>query len=462
MSTIPPVIDFAAWIDEHEHLLKPPVNNKQAWEPMGDFIVQVVGGPNQRTDFHFDPYEEWFYQYRGNMHVNVMTEDGPQRIDIREGEMWLLPGNVYHSPQRPEAGSIGIVIERIREEGTLEKFAWFCPELRHEGARGRAAGARHRRGPAAGVPRVLRERGRPHLPELRRRPPGQGLNRVGTIDVHTHFVPRGWPDLAAQVGPGSWPWLRADSEREAMIMVGSTEFRRIDASCWDAEARVADMDADGIDVQVVSPTPVFFSYEKPGAEAAKAARIFNDLALEICAPEPDRLLPFAQVPLQDTDAACAELDRAIAAGHAGVEIGNHVGDRDLDHEGIVTFLQHCAERGVPVFVHPWDMPGSPRLDRWMARWLTGMPAETHLSIIALILGGVFDRVPPPSASASPTAAARSRSGSAASRTRGTSDPTSSASANDRRRRTSIASASTRWCSTPRHCACSSTPSAPSR
>jgi aminocarboxymuconate-semialdehyde decarboxylase len=217
---------------------------------------------------------------------------------------------------------------------------------------------------------------------------------VGTIDVHTHFVPKAWPDLSAAVGAGSWPWLRADSEREAMIMVGSSEFRRIDASSWDAEARIADMDADGIDLQVVSPTPVFFSYEKSGAEAAKAARIFNDLALEICAPASDRLLPFAQVPLQDTDAACAELDRAIDSGHVGVEIGNHVGDRDLDHEGIVTFLQHCAERGVPVFVHPWDMPGSPRLDRWMARWLTGMPAETHLSIIAMILGGVFDRVPP--------------------------------------------------------------------
>ncbi|WEK61408.1 MAG: 3-hydroxyanthranilate 3,4-dioxygenase [Candidatus Microbacterium colombiense] len=127
MSTIPPVIDFPAWIKENEHLLKPPVNNKAAWAPMGDFIVQVVGGPNQRTDFHFDPYEEWFYQYRGSMHVNIQTPDGLQRIDIREGEMWLLPGNIFHSPQRPEEGSIGIVIERIREEGTLEKFAWFCP-----------------------------------------------------------------------------------------------------------------------------------------------------------------------------------------------------------------------------------------------------------------------------------------------------------------------------------------------
>lgn len=127
MTTIPPVIDFPAWIKENEHLLQPPVNNKQAFIPMNDFIVQVVGGPNQRTDFHFDPYEEWFYQYRGNMHVNIQTDEGLQRIDIREGEMWLLPGNVFHSPQRPEPGSIGIVIERIREEGTLEKFAWFCP-----------------------------------------------------------------------------------------------------------------------------------------------------------------------------------------------------------------------------------------------------------------------------------------------------------------------------------------------
>ena len=126
--SIPPVVNFEAWISEHEHLLRPPVNNKQMWEPMGDFIVQVVGGPNQRTDFHLDPYEEWFYQHRGSMHVNLMTADGPQRVDIGEGEMWMLPRNVHHSPQRPEEGSIGIVIERIREEGTLEKFCWFCPE----------------------------------------------------------------------------------------------------------------------------------------------------------------------------------------------------------------------------------------------------------------------------------------------------------------------------------------------
>jgi aminocarboxymuconate-semialdehyde decarboxylase len=211
-------------------------------------------------------------------------------------------------------------------------------------------------------------------------------------DVHTHVVPKGWPDLAAACGGDGWPWLRVESEREAIIMIRDQEFRRVDSSCWDPSRRGEDMKADGVDRQVVSPTPVFFGYERPAAQAIKLSRIFNDLTLSITDGD-ERLIPFCQVPLQDPAAACAELDRCLAAGHAGVEIGNHVGDRDLDDAGIVEFLQHCAAVGAPVFVHPWDMPDGPRLDRWMARWLTGMPAETHLSALALILGGVLDRVP---------------------------------------------------------------------
>jgi aminocarboxymuconate-semialdehyde decarboxylase len=214
-----------------------------------------------------------------------------------------------------------------------------------------------------------------------------------SVDVHTHLVPKGWPDLSVACGGDGWPWLRIDSERAAMIMVGSTEFRPIGPQAWDRDVRRADMDADGIDLQVVSPTPVFFGYDRPAAQAVKLARIFNDLTLETLAGD-NRFVPFCQVPLQDPDAACAELDRCRAAGHVGVEIGNHVGDKDLDDAGIVAFLNHCAETGTPVLVHPWDMPGGPRLDRWMARWLTGMPAETHLSLLAMILGGAFDALPP--------------------------------------------------------------------
>lgn len=211
---------------------------------------------------------------------------------------------------------------------------------------------------------------------------------MSVIDVHTHYVPRGWPEL----GDGR-PWLRLDSETEATIMIREVAFRAIGSECWDAQRRLADMDADGVDLQVVSPTPVFFSYEAPAQAGVRISQVFNDLALEIAAQGDGRLIPFCQVPLQDTDAACRELERSVAAGHVGVEIGNHVGERDLDDAGLVTFLQHAASLDVPVFVHPWDMPTSKRLDRWMGQWLIGMPAETHLSIIAMILGGVFDQVP---------------------------------------------------------------------
>ncbi|MEV7008303.1 3-hydroxyanthranilate 3,4-dioxygenase [Streptosporangium sp. NPDC051022] len=124
---IPP-IDFTKWIDEHAHLLKPPVGNKVIFEDSNDLIVMVVGGPNARTDFHVDPYEELFYQVRGNMHINVMTENGPDTVHIQEGQMWLLPPNLPHSPQRPEEGSVGFLVERIRPEGVLEKFRWYCQE----------------------------------------------------------------------------------------------------------------------------------------------------------------------------------------------------------------------------------------------------------------------------------------------------------------------------------------------
>jgi len=209
----------------------------------------------------------------------------------------------------------------------------------------------------------------------------------GAIDVHSHYVPKGWPDL----GPGT-PWLKVETETDAVIMLNGTEFRRIRSDCWDASVRLSDMDADGVAAQAVSPTPVFFSYAAGVAQAVRVARIMNDLALEICAPATGRLLPMCQVPLQDPDAACAELDRCMAAGHVGVEIGNHVGDLDLDAAGVVTFLQHAASLNAPVFVHPWDMASSPRLDRWMAQWLTGMPSETHLSILAMVLGGAFDKI----------------------------------------------------------------------
>ena len=131
MTYSPQALDFDAWLAENGPLLKPPVGNREIFPGQQDFIVMVVGGPNQRTDYHVDPYEEVFYQLTGTMHVNVQTPSGKATVEIGPGQMWVLPRNMPHSPQRPEAGSIGLVFERPREPGLLEHFQWYCLECNH-------------------------------------------------------------------------------------------------------------------------------------------------------------------------------------------------------------------------------------------------------------------------------------------------------------------------------------------
>jgi aminocarboxymuconate-semialdehyde decarboxylase len=213
------------------------------------------------------------------------------------------------------------------------------------------------------------------------------------IDMHSHFLPREWPDLAERFGTPDWPWMKHLGDGRAMVMVGDREFRPVYSACWDADKRIEEMDRDGIDLQIFCATPVLFGYMRKPQEAADCARMFNDAALELVACAPRRLAALAQVPLQDTDLACREVERAIDDGHLGVQIGNHVGDRDLDDEGLITFLSHCAAIGAPVLVHPWDMFGGQRMSRWMLQWLVAMPAETQLSILSLILSGAFERLP---------------------------------------------------------------------
>jgi aminocarboxymuconate-semialdehyde decarboxylase len=180
---------------------------------------------------------------------------------------------------------------------------------------------------------------------------------------------------------------------KAMLMLGEQEFRPVSAACWDPAVRLEAMDRDGVDVQIMCATPILFSYHRPAAQALEVARLFNDAALEICAAAPRRLKSLCQVPLQDTELACRELSRAMADGHVGVHIGNHVGARDLHDEGIIMFLQHCAAEGAAVFVHPWDMMAQERMPKYQLPWLVSMPAETQLSILWLILSGAFERLP---------------------------------------------------------------------
>ena len=121
-------INLMAWIEDHRHLLRPPVGNKMIED--GDFIIMVVGGPNSRTDFHIDPGPEWFHQLEGDMVLKVQEGGAVRDIPIRAGEIFLLPGGVPHSPRRPPGG-IGLVVERRRLPHERDGVVWHCERCNH-------------------------------------------------------------------------------------------------------------------------------------------------------------------------------------------------------------------------------------------------------------------------------------------------------------------------------------------
>ncbi len=119
-----PPINLQQWIKQHRHLLKPPVGNKMVFKEQG-FIVMIVGGPNQRHDFHYEEGAEFFYQIEGDLQLKVYEEGRINDIWVREGELFLLPPKIPHSPQRMK-DTVGLVIERSRLEGEKDGLLWYC------------------------------------------------------------------------------------------------------------------------------------------------------------------------------------------------------------------------------------------------------------------------------------------------------------------------------------------------
>jgi len=126
MSFIEP-FNLTRWIEENRELLRPPVGNAQLFKTTWrNFIVMVIGGPNERDDYHDDPGEELFYQVQGDITLRIIDPQSgrPRDLPIREGELFLLPPHVRHSPQRP-ADTVGLVVERLRLPGETDAFEWY-------------------------------------------------------------------------------------------------------------------------------------------------------------------------------------------------------------------------------------------------------------------------------------------------------------------------------------------------
>lgn len=213
------------------------------------------------------------------------------------------------------------------------------------------------------------------------------------IDVHTHGLPRPFPRFAERYG-GSWPELVDTGPCTADIVLGGAHFRSIDDQCWDTARRLAAMDQDGVDLQVISPIPVTLGYQLPADGARELARAQNDWLADVVREHPQRFRALGAVPLQRADVAAAMVAEMVSTlGLSGVEVASNVAGAPLESPDNDEFFAACEQSGAMVFIHPWQVIGAERLRRHRLLYSVGMPAETAQAAVGLILGGVLDRFP---------------------------------------------------------------------
>jgi len=223
------------------------------------------------------------------------------------------------------------------------------------------------------------------------------------IDLHTHILPREWPDLDKKYGYPGFVRLEHCDECSARMIIGNRVFREVTDNTWDPKRRIEEMDGAGVSIQVLSTVPVMFSYWAKPADCLDLCRILNDHIATVVREYPGRFAGLGTIPLQDPDLAAGELERCMSElGLRGAEIGTHVDPNDhchgpdcrnLDHPDFHLVWKTAEQLGAALFIHPWDMMGKERMPKYWLPWLVGMPAETSLAICSMIFGGVFERFP---------------------------------------------------------------------
>lgn len=214
------------------------------------------------------------------------------------------------------------------------------------------------------------------------------------IDTHAHYLPRDWPDLASKYGDKRFPVIHHGDDFRHRIYKDGKFFREIWPKTWDAKERIDDYARFGIQVQVISTVPVMFSYWAAPHHALELHQSLNDHMAQTCHDYPKHYAGIGTVPLQSPRLAIQELERCMdQLGLAGVQIGSHINDWNLDALELRPFFEAAQDLGAAILVHPWDMMGTDSMPKYWMPWLVGMPAEQSRAACALIFGGVLEQFP---------------------------------------------------------------------